>query len=149
MVLSCFQQRFWVHICHLHSVPCNTFQAEIILTLFSFPLIAHALRTGMHRRASLIDRPQSFRQLFWETCLHIGGLRRAFYLHLKSLWLQTRLTNKVFLCCLKTLVNRVRNMILVCFQLQDTHVTWLDLASNLFLYITSEIFMPSENVIYH
>ena len=34
-------------------------EAELSLT-FSLPLVAHAFRTGMHRCASVIDRPQSF-----------------------------------------------------------------------------------------
>ena len=38
----------------------TTVEAELSLTLFSLPLIAHAFFTGVHRHAPVIDRPQSF-----------------------------------------------------------------------------------------
>ena len=43
------------------------------------------VHTGMHRHASVIDRPlKASQQLFWESRLRFGGQRRASYQRMKS-----------------------------------------------------------------
>ena len=88
------------------------------LTLFSLPLkIAHAFCTGLHCHASVIDRPRSYipNVMCWEYTFAHGGLPKASYQHLKSIWkvcnskriyCETRFTNLLitmrYFCHLKT-----------------------------------------------
>ena len=65
MVRRCFQNKFCSILGACWSFErldlSNAIEAvELSLTLFSLPLTAHAIRTGMHCYVSEIDRPLSF-----------------------------------------------------------------------------------------
>ena len=78
-VYDCSNRRTWQVYRH---ADWRTWQTE--LTLFSLLPITHAFRTGMICCASLAGYEVS-QQLFWGTCLHLGGLCIASYQRLKSL----------------------------------------------------------------